>query len=361
MVKLKDAIGDQPVNIVTHNDPDGLLAAAICTRGLESISIDDIEFYFESPSIIQQDRSRFLDVESDNFIGGFIIILDLPYNPLARVWIDHHASEMEVTPSEKTVFAIQDTTKCAAALVHDFFTKQLQVKEKLCDPAFLEYVNARDIGQVPKTMTKDYETFSLAVMEDRDDYKFFTSMVDALADGKDVKVIAAEGPVLIKAKKQHKMINRGLELLQDLFVAGDKEEFLHEIDVESDKETGDASKKRIFFYNQFLLFDFSDLDNLDKERKFGASIPYYIIGGELQKMGMQYSFLLGMHGDDKTGEIHATISINQALDEVVERFDVGEFAKQQGGGGHRFVAGFIVGPERFLQVIANTLDFFHVE
>lgn len=357
MAQLTDAIGDQPVNIVTHNDPDGLLAAAICTRGLEALGIDDIEFYFESPSIIQQNRSRFLDAENDDFIGGFIIILDLPYHELARVWIDHHASELDTTVSNKTIITVLNTTKCAAALTYDFFAGQLNVEEKLCDLAFLEYVNARDIGQEPKTFTKDFETFSLAVLEDRDDYKFFTDMVDALADGKDVKTIVADGRVQIKAKKQRKMINKGIELLQGLFVASTKEEFLHEIDIQSDKNSFDASKKRIFFYNQFLLFDFSDLDNLDKERKFGASIPYYIINGELQKKGFQYSFLLGMHGDDKTGEIHATISINQALSEVVERFDVGEFAKQQGGGGHRFVAGFIVGPEKFLQVIADAMDF----
>jgi hypothetical protein len=361
MAQLKDAIRDQPVNIVTHNDPDGLLAAAICTRGLEMLGIDDIEFYFESPSIIQQNRSRFLDVDSDAFIGGFIMILDLPYHELARVWIDHHASELDTTMSEKTIVAVQDTTKCAAALTYDYFTEQEHVTEKLCDRAFLEYVNARDIGQAPKTITKDYETFSLAVLEDRDDYKFFKDMVNDLADCKDVKSIAADGPVLIKAKKQRKMINRGIELLQNLFVANSKDEFLHEIDVESDKETGDASKKRIFFYSGFLLFDFSDLDNLDKERTFGASIPYYIIEGELQKKELKYSFLLGMHGDDKTGEIHTTISINQALHDVVEKFDVGDFAKQQGGGGHRFVAGFIVGPEKFLQMIEDTMNFFGVK
>ena len=362
MAELKDAIGNQPVNIVTHNDPDGLLAAAICTRGLEALGIDDIEFYFESPSIIQKKRSRFLDdIDGDDFIGGFIIILDLPYHELARVWIDHHASELDTAVSDKTIFAVQDTTKSAAALTHDFFAEKLQIKEKLCDLAFLDFVNARDIGQVPKTITKEFETFSLAVFEDRDDYRFFTDMVDALADGKDVKAIAAEGPVQIKAKKQHKMINRGIELLQNLFVASNKEEFLHEIDVESDKKTSDQTKKRIFFHNQFLLFDFSDLDNLEKERKFGASIPYYIIDGELQKKELQYSFLLAMHGDDKTGDIHATISINQALASVVAQFDVGEFAKQQGGGGHRFVAGFIVGPEQFLQMITDTMDFFHVE
>nr|MDO8114489.1 hypothetical protein [Candidatus Sigynarchaeota archaeon] len=358
---LKNAIKQEPINIVTHNDPDGLLAAAICTRGLNALGADDIDYVFESPSTIQQKKSRFLDPESDDFIGGFIIILDLPYHELARIWIDHHASELDAKPAPGTLIVVQDTSKCAATLVYDFFKNQLGVKEKLCDPGFLEYVEARDIGRALKINVKDYEVFSLAILEDRDDYNFFFDIIDVLVEDLNPKRLAQDAKVMLKAKKQKKQINKGIELLHNMSVATERDEYFHQIDKESDKAVDDASKKRVFFYKKCLFFDFSDLDNPNKEREYGAVIPYYIIEPELQKQNVQYSFLLVYRGDEKTGEIHCTISINQANADLVKNFDVSEFAKQKGGGGHRFVSGFSISPEQFLPTISHLLDFFKVE
>jgi hypothetical protein len=182
-----------------------------------------------------------------------------------------------------------------------------------------------------------------------------------LVEDPDPRPIAADPRVTTKAKRERKQINRGIELLRSIVVADENQDFFKQIDAESDKQFGDASKKRVFYYKQFLLFDFSDIDNLEKERANGAAIPYYIIEPELKLMGLEYSFLLTYRGDDKTGEIHATISINQAKPTVVQSFDVGNFAKQRGGGGHRFVAGFIIPPESFMETISQVLSYFSVE
>lgn len=353
----------QAVNIVTHNDPDGLLSAAICTRGLISLGIndEDIDFVFESPSAIQQGKSRFLDPTSNDFIGGIIIVLDLPYTPLAHVWIDHHASELEVNLASGTRVVVQDTSKSAAALTHDFFAKTMHVHGLLCDLAFLEFVDARDVGRVPNTIVKEFEAISLAVHEDRDDYSFFIDIIDALVDNPDPRPIAADPRVTMKAKRERKRINRGIEYLHKMVVAKEKKDLLHQIDVESDKSFQDTSKNRVFYYKRFLFFDFSDIDSLEKEKTSGVAIPYYIIAPELKQLGLEYSYLLSFRGDDKTGKIHGTISINQANMDAVQSFDVAQFAKQRGGGGHRFVAGFIIPPESFIDTILQALSFFCIE
>jgi hypothetical protein len=352
----------QPVNIVTHNDPDGLLAAAICTRGLIALGVNDndIDFVFESPSAIQQGKSRFLDPKSDDFVGGIIVVLDLPYTPQAHIWIDHHASELDAKPAGGTRVVVQDTSKSAAALTHDFFAKTMRVQAKLCDPAFLDFVDGRDTGREPRSITKEFEAISLAVLEDRDDYSFFVDVIDILVDDPDPRPIAADPRVIMKAKRERKRINRGIELLRGMIVAKEKQDLFKQIDVESDKPFSEASKKRVFFYKQFLFFDFSDIDNMEKEKASGAAIPYYIIEPELKQRGFEYSYMLSFRGDDKTGEIHATISINQAKPDAVKAFDVGFFAKQRGGGGHRFVAGFVIPPEGFTETISQVLSFFSV-
>ncbi len=359
---LADTSG-QPVNIVTHNDPDGLLAAAICTRGLIALGVsdDDIDFVFESPSAVQQGKSRFLDPRSDDFVGGIIVVLDLPYTPQAHFWIDHHSSELDVKLASGTLVVVQDTSKSAAALTHEFFVNSAGVQSKLCDPTFLDFVDARDTGRAPKAITKEFEAISLAIHEDRDDYSFFVDVIDALVYNPDPRPFAADARVIMKAKRERKRINRGIELLHDMIVAKEKQDLFKQIDVESDKPFGDASKKRVFLYKQFLFFDFSDINNMEKEKASGAAIPYYIIEPELKLRGLEYSSLLSYRGDDKTGEIHATISINQAKPEVVKAFDVASFAKQRGGGGHRFVAGFIIPPEAFTGTISQALSFFGVE
>ncbi|MEX2684046.1 MAG: hypothetical protein Q6373_020930 [Candidatus Sigynarchaeota archaeon] len=360
MQRLLAEMSGQKVNIITHNDPDGLLAAVICTRGLIALGVkdEDIDFLFESPGNIQQGKSRFLEPNSDDFIGGIIIVLDLPYTKQAHVWIDHHASELEVKTTSETRVVVQDTSKSAAALTHDFFAKTMQVQAKLCDPAFLDFIDARDTGRPPKAFPKEYEAISLAILEDREDYSFFIDVIDMLVDEPDPRPIATDPRVISKAKKQRKRINRGIELLRGLFVANEKTDFFTRIDVESDKSFGDESKKRVFLYKQFLFIDFSDVDNSEKQETIGAVIPYYIIEPELKKLGLDYSFLLSYRGNETTGEIHATISINQAKKEVVKAFDVATFAKRRGGGGHRFVAGFIIPPDEFTTAISQALSFF---
>lgn len=353
----------QPVNIVTHNDPDGLLAAAICTRGLIALGIndDDIDFVFESPSAVQQGKSRFLDPRNDDFVGGIIIVLDLPYTPQAHFWIDHHASELDVTPSSGTRVVVQDTSKSAAALTHEFFANTLHIQRKLCDAAFLDFVDARDTGRAPATATKEFEAISLAVHENRDDYSFFMDVIDMLVENPDPRPIAADARVIMKAKRERKRVNRGIDLLRGMIITENRHDFFKHIDTESDKPLDDTSKKRVFLYKQFLFFDFSDIDNPEKERSSGATIPYYVIEPELKQLGCSYSYLLTFRGDDKTGEIHATISINQGKPEVVKAFDVAAFAKKRGGGGHRFVAGFVIAPETFTGTISQALSFFAVE
>nr|MDO8085721.1 hypothetical protein [Candidatus Sigynarchaeum springense] len=356
-------ISGQQVNIVTHNDPDGLLAAAICTRGLIALGVNDdnIDFVFESPGNIQQGKSRFLDPQSDDFIDGIIIVLDLPYTKQAHFWIDHHSSELDVKPSDGTLVVVQDTSKSAAALTYDFFAKTMHVQGKLCDLAFLDFVDARDIGRPPKTISKEYEAILLAILQDRDDYSFFVDVIDMLVDDPDPRPITVDPRVIMKAKKERKQINRGAALLHTLVVEKEKQDFFKQIDIESDKPFGDESKKRVFLYKQFLFLDFSDIDNPEKEKANGAVIPYYIIEPELKKLGLEYFYFLSFRGDDKTGEIHATISINQAKSEAVKAFDVSSFAKKRGGGGHRFVAGFTIPPETFTETISQAMSFFAVE
>ena len=128
MEDLEYAIEDSDyvVNIVTHNDPDGLLSAAICIRALKSLDVEfDYRVFFENPSTIQKGESYFLNKDSEGFIGGFIILLDLPYHESANIWIDHHESEGGTIVSPLAIFTVHDTRNSAATLTHEFFKEQI--------------------------------------------------------------------------------------------------------------------------------------------------------------------------------------------------------------------------------------------
>ncbi len=363
MERLRDGIKKAGyATIITHNDPDGIVAAAICTRALRKMGIqdEDIDVLFESPSSIQNGKSRFLDPGDDDFAGGYLIIVDLPFHNLARVWIDHHASEAKhAALLESADFHLHDTARSAAFLARQFFAGTMGIKGSLCNDQFLEFINARDIGLVPPVITKDFEALSMAIHEDRNDYDFFLDLVDRLARDDGLSWIATEAKVQAKAKHQKKRVNRGTMQVEGLIFSTDEGAFLKAIDTESEKGPGDETKHRVFLLeNTFLFLDFSDLDSPEKDRKHGVSIPYYTIEPALKKTGHDYDGMLTYRGDDKTGGIHCTISINQSKDYLVQNVDVSEFARQNGGGGHRFVSGFVISPDRFIDVIKEALAFF---
>nr|MDO8115972.1 hypothetical protein [Candidatus Sigynarchaeota archaeon] len=363
MERLRAAIQEEGyASILTHNDPDGIVAAAITIRALQKMGLsnDEIDVIFESPSSIQNDRSRFLDPDEQDFVGGFIIIIDLPLHQLARVWIDHHALEAkDATVLESIEFHLHDTSSSAAVLARQFFNEKLGIKGSLCNPQLLEFVNARDIGLAPTVANKDFETLSMAIHEDRTDYDFFLDIIDLLAKSDDTKWIVTDAKIQTKAKHQKKRVNRGVMQVETLIPSTDEISFFKAIDIESEKDPSDETKHRVFLLDDRLLFlDFSDIDNPDKERRYGISIPYYTVEPALKKGGHDYKGMLTYRGDDKTGDIHCTISINQSKEDLVQNVDVSGFARQYGGGGHRFVSGFIIGPDRFMKVIKATIAFF---
>jgi nanoRNase/pAp phosphatase (c-di-AMP/oligoRNAs hydrolase) len=366
MERILESIRDVGgVSIVTHNDPDGILAAAICCRALASkgVGARDVDMYFESPSTVQKNASRFLDPDGEDFVGGFIILLDLPYNENADIWIDHHESETDIVPNEATLAVVQDTTRSAAMLANEFFLDLVGTSTLLCDPRFLEFVDARDTGGPVGDIPEAFETLSLAIHEDRNDYAFFEELVRTLAKSDDVAKIVQEGKVILKAKNERRKVNRGIKHLENTFASDDFDTFMSAIDRESSKIAGDETKLRSFLVQDLLLFlDFSDFDNSEKEKKQGISVPYYIIDEILKRIGHSYSFLLVFRGDDKTGDIHCTIGINQSeeKDIATNDVDISQLAKDLGGGGHDYAAGFVIPPEKFLETIERVAIFVNV-
>ncbi|MFX0099311.1 MAG: hypothetical protein ACFFCS_06985 [Candidatus Hodarchaeota archaeon] len=352
---------DYLVNIVTHNDPDGILSAAICIRALNTLDVEfDYQIFFESPSTIQKDESRYLNQDSDEFIGGFIILLDLPYHESASIWIDHHESETGTDTNPSTLYVVQDTRNSAATLTHKFFKDEIGVQENLVDINFLDHIDCRDIGNQPKVSKKEYELFSMCVFENRNDFRFFEKLVDQLVTTTDIGKITQDPGILAKAKIQKKKLKRGLKVLDDIISVETRNAFIDIIDKESDKETIDETKKRFFLFSKLLFFDLSDMVNYEMEGKHGISLPYFILDPELKKRNIEYFIFLVYRGDDQTGLIHCTISKNQVLDyknEALEKLDLSEYAKEHGGGGHAFVSGFTIKPDRFLDVISETLDY----
>ena len=342
------------VSIVTHNDPDGILAAAIAVRSLHQLGVVDLDVFFESPSAIQKKESRFLDENSEDFVGGFIIVLDLPFNNSASIWIDHHEQSVVPEPGEYTREIIHDKSNSASILAHNFFSKYMPEDFKLCDLKFLNFINCRDIGLNPGEFSPEYETFSLAIYENRNDYNFFTDLVFMVAKTINVRQIIADHRIVLKSKRQLKKIKKGKKEFDNLVVSKSRDEFISQIDDESDKSTGDHTKSRIFIFNNFLFIDFSDFSRSEQD----ISIPYYIINEQLSKYGLDYSFLLVIRGDELTGEFHCTVSINQNKKKIVERYDVSLLANNFGGGGHHFVAGFIIKPDQFLATIKKAILFF---
>jgi len=67
--------------IVTHNDFDGLVSAALCSHveGIDS-------FFYTGPRDIQTNRFPLYDTD---------IICDLPYSAKAGMWFDHHPGNLE--------------------------------------------------------------------------------------------------------------------------------------------------------------------------------------------------------------------------------------------------------------------------
>lgn len=351
-------------SIITHDDPDGILAAAIAVRALESTGIDDVSITFESPSAVQRGASRFLDPRSDSFVGKFIILLDLPHHGCAHAWIDHH-EHPALDDSSVPAFMLHDTSRSAAALTDEFFRKRLGFEGPLCDRELLAFVNARDIGKEPARAKKEHELFSMAIHEDRKDYKFFFDLIDDLVDNEGTGWMLSNPAILTKSKRQKKRLAKGRLALDALVVASTLDEFIHAIDTESDKVGDDPTKRRVFLLEDaggkgagFLLFDFSDIDGPRRERELGISIPYYTISPALRARNLDYGFLLVLRGDETTGELRCTLSVNQAKPDVALNHDVSVFARSRGGGGHGFVAGFRIAPAAFLDAIKDVANVF---
>ncbi|MHA1793905.1 MAG: hypothetical protein ACTSVI_14785 [Promethearchaeota archaeon] len=348
------------INIITHNDPDGLVAAAITMRALFELNFGDVAIFYESPSNIQRNSSKILDRENDNFIGGFIIIIDLPYHESAKVWFDHHISEKDVKIKPNTVIHRHDVNTSAALLVYKFFKNEIKIKDALCDEYFLEYVNARDIGLEPSIVKKEYEILSNSVFEDRNDYDFFDKIIHKLTTNLSIKEIVKDSLIQNKNKRQLKKLNRSLKYLERIYVAKDFSDFMKTIDYESEKSIDTPDKIRFFYFKGFLFVDASDIGTLEKNRKYGIALPYYIIEKKLAEMNLNYLGMLIYRGDDNKGVIHCTVSINQAKEELESIIDVSKFAERYGGGGHQFVAGFSISPEKFLDVISDAIKLFRL-
>ncbi|MHA1999291.1 MAG: hypothetical protein ACTSU9_14325 [Promethearchaeota archaeon] len=349
---------DAYINIVTHNDPDGLVAAAITIKGLLEMGFDDIGIFFEGPSTIQKGRSFLLDEKSDNYVDGFIILLDLPYHENAHVWIDHH--EGGISPSARTRFIYHDKEHSAATLTHIFFTTRLGLNGPLINLKFLQYVDARDTGKPPevqKNAAIDFEAFSMAVYDDRNDYNFLIDLIRRVVENESMKDVVNDSRIRIKVKHQKKRRNRGLRHLDNMLVAETPDEFLKLVDVESDKAPDDPGKRRFFYFKKFLCYDESDIITQELDVKYGAAIPYFVLVPEAEKREIDYNYLLVFRGDHKKDIIHCTISLNQSK-EIDGVQDVSKFARKMGGGGHKYAAGFVIPLDKFMHTLEACVDYF---
>ncbi|MHA1368393.1 MAG: hypothetical protein ACTSRA_01590, partial [Promethearchaeota archaeon] len=226
-----------------------------------------------------------------------------------------------------------------------------------CDKDFLKFVNARDTGLKIDLVRKDFEAIWLATNFDRHNHNFLLDLIDWLVSGLSIEQIAKRPEITIRAKKQRKKIKRGLLQLDEMIASETFNGFIEEIDKESDKEKSDVTKKRFFYYKGFIFCDLSDIKNDADELKYGISLPYYILEPELRRRGWDFKFLLTCRGNDRTGNLHYTFSINQSRSDLVSNINLNEFATAKGGGGHTFISGFVTEPESFLDTIKDAFEF----
>ncbi len=358
--KFRNLVNDKEINIITHNDPDGIVASAVFIRALKDMGykIDKKNIFFEGPSNIQNKKSKFLDENSEFSLSGIIVILDLPYHEKADIWLDHHESNKAIKNiSDKILINSQE--KSASYLTYDFFVNNLGLNKNIFDLKFLNYVDARDRGIKPKENKVEYEDISLSIYENRNSYSFFKNLVMELVDNDNILEISNNRHVKKREKKKRKKIERGILELKNMVIAKEKEDFIANIDNESEKPLNDKTKRFIFYYNGFVFLDLSDIINYEIENKYGITLPYFILEKELNKKNLDFSFFLVYAGDDKTGNIHCSISINQKKDRLSKEIDVSKFAHKYGGGGHKFVAGFTILPNKYLEVIYDILESFN--
>ncbi|MBD3186320.1 hypothetical protein GF325_05785 [Candidatus Bathyarchaeota archaeon] len=357
MEKLTSTIKEHDgyINIITHNDPDGILAAVITVRALIKMDFDDIGIFFESPSAIQSGNSFLLDEEDEGFVGGFIIILDLPHDEHAHVWIDHH--DTTAVPSDASLFVFHDTGHSAATLAYMFFKQLFKDGGDLIDEDLLDYVDARDTGREPKRIAPEFEQFSMAIYDDRNDYDFMVDLIFDMVEIPDLTRIVGTPEIQRKVRHQQKKIKRGMRQLKDILVFDDFNSFLEAIDEESNKETTDKTKKRYFFYNGFLFYDESDVGNQDDREHHSAALPYFILNPQVKKMGINYRYMLVYKGDDRNAVIHCTVSVNQARKDSRE-LDASKYAETRGGGGHWYAAGFRMEIPDFFEVIKDIHEYY---
>jgi|GEM_PF-711926 len=277
--------------IVTHTDFDGTISALFLR---EMFDIEDIRF--TEPWLIQS---------GDFWIKKGDIIVDLPYNEKASLWIDHHKSTEEFAlknPSEKKIH--DSTKKSCPPIIYERFHKEFPVLEEY--KYLIEPCNKIDSAEFTKEDLENPDVYGLLSMSLRSDDKkkddeFKRFLINMLSFTKADKVL--EQPMI-----KNRINNR-----------------LKEID-EWKTKIKDFVKE--YKQEKVLVIDTSE-EELPRGQKFWLYLMY---------PGNSHSIMIdSIKNDSETLKISVGKNIFEDFPE--RKIDVSELMKAYGGGGHKDVGG----------------------